>query len=224
MYSVLEFDLARDALRHIVKTFKIKEMHIPYYLCDVVRHTLVQEGCKPIFYHVDDNFYPIIDFKKSDYILYPNYWGICRKNVKKLVNIYPNLIVDNAHAYYDEPKGFACFNAGHKFGFEKSFLWILQNKNNVDMQIIDETAISRKNQFIELHKKYKSINLLDIDTDSIPFCYPCLTETINKADELVKNLKKEGKNIYRYWNSLPKSFSEYKFYSRLVAIPILPFV
>ena len=222
MYKKITFNLGRDALRHIIKTYKIKEINIPYYLCDVVRHTLVEENCKPLFYHIDDNFFPDSEIPENDFILYPNYWGICGENIKKLVEKYPNLIVDNAHAYYDKPSGFACFNAGHKFGYEKSVLWI-KSKNGTDDYIqIDEYAIKRQQIFCELHNEYKSINNLKIDLNSIPFVYPCLTDTIDEADNLAKKLKKDGKTVYRYWNPLPKSFEEYKFYSRLVPIPVLP--
>ena len=226
MYKILKFDLARNALKYLIKTYKIKEMKIPYYLCDVVRHTLVAEGCKPIFYHIDDKFYPSEEFSEEDFILYPNYWGICNNNVNILVKKYPKLIVDNAHAYFNEPSGFACFNAGHKFGYNDSFLWINISKNNEQSDndnkfYSDENiCILRKWKFQELHKKYKNMNLLHIDMNSIPFCYPCLVDTTENADKLVKTLKQEGNVIYRYWNFLPKNYNEYKFYSRLVPIPI----
>lgn len=224
MYKILTFNLGREALRQIIRTYDIKQLHIPYYLCDVVRHTLVEEGCKPIFYHIDDNFFPSEDFQKDDFILYPNYWGVCGKNIKKLVSIYPKLIVDNAHAYYDEPSGFACFNAGHKFGYEKSYLWLQENNIKPQIVEINHNDISiRKELFLKLHEKYKPTNILNIDTDSVPFIYPYLAKTINDADNLAKQLKEEGKTVYRYWNPLPKSFLEYKFYSRLVPIPILPY-
>ena len=222
MYETLTFGLAREAVRYLIKKYNIKEMHIPYYLCDVVRHTLTEEGCKPVFYHIDDNFFPDTDFNKNDCILYPNYWGVCGKNVKKLVDIYPKLIVDNAHAYYDEPTGFACFNAGHKFGYKNSYLWIKDNRSETCATDIDNKARERQKIFAELHRKYSETNLLNIDTNSIPFVYPYLAKTTEEADKLVKQLKNEGKIIYRYWNSLPKSFLEYQFYSRLVPIPILP--
>ncbi len=227
MYKVDEFDTGRNALRKLINLFNIKKMYIPYYLCDVVRHTLVEEACKPIFYHIDENFYPDKEFLVDDYILYPNYWGVCGKNVQKLVRKYPKLIVDNAHAFYDKPSGFACFNAGHKFGYKKSYLWVKENAAqmlhkcaNLYVKYSAERAEERKQKFLELHNKYKELNLLNIDTDSIPFCYPCLMETVEQANSLVKNLKSEGKTIYRYWNVLPKSFLEYRFYSKLVPIPI----
>lgn len=238
MFEVYEFDLARDCLRYLVKRFGIKEMYIPYYLCDTVRHTLVEVGCKPLFYHIDDDFFPKFPVsplpagegagvrgqrRRQEYkpfILYPNYFGICGENVKKLARNYSKLIVDNAHAYYDEPMGFACFNAGHKFGFEKSRLWIktASAQNEIQKEIVPK---SRRETFLALHQKYSDRNLLNIDTKVItaPFVYPCLLSTIEEADILAKELKSEGKTIYRYWNPLPESYSEYKFYSRLVPIP-----
>ena len=222
MYKKLTFNLGRDALREIIKIYKIKEMRIPYYLCDVVRHTLVEENCKPLFYHIDDNFYPETEFSKNDYILYPNYWGVNGNNVKKLINLYPKLIVDNAHSYFDEPNGFASFNAGHKFGFKNSYAFIKDEIGNITTEPENLKLIEiRKNEFKKLHNKYKNINLLKLESDCIPFCYPLLVDTEEHADKIVKELKAEGKIIYRYWNCLPKNFNEYKFYSRLIPIPLV---
>lgn len=241
MYEQYDFNLARESLGFLVNMYGIKKMHIPYYLCDVVRHTLVKEGCTPLFYHIDDNFYPSFSFPESDYILYPNYFGICGNNIKKLLSLYPKLIVDNAHAYYEPPSGFACFNAGHKFGLTKSKLFIKKN-NSPQTYIFSkyeiEMAKERLNLVWELHEEYGKDNLLKIDTNDIysdiypkiypypyPLCiYPFLAETEDYADKLVKDLKRKGKTIYRYWNPLPMSFNEYKFYSRLVPIPVLPSV
>ena len=134
-----------------------------------------------------------------------------------------NVIGDNAHAFFDKPSGFACFNAGHKFDFENSYAFEWQNslQQTQDDCLPSDIIEKRKREFLNLHNKYKEINLLKIDLSSIPFCYPCLVDTEENADKLALSLKKEGKTIYRYWNALPKSFNEYKFYSRLVPIPIV---
>ena len=125
MYKYFNFERARNCLSFLVKNYKIKKMHIPYYLCDVIRHTLVAEDCKPIFYHITDDFLPMSNFSTEDFILYPNYFGICNDNIKYLTKIYPKLVVDNVHAFYDKPSGFACFNSGKKFfNNEKAWLWI----------------------------------------------------------------------------------------------------
>ncbi|MCM1004591.1 MAG: hypothetical protein NC408_09675 [Candidatus Gastranaerophilales bacterium] len=215
---MLKFDLARNALRYIVKRDGIKEIYIPYYLCDVIRHTLFEENCKTLFYHIDDNFMPDKEFPRDSYILYPNYFGICSNNVEKLINLYPHLIVDNAHAFYAQPSGYASFNSSRKFlpENEGAFLWFREGINPA------KPNLKRQEEFFRLHKEFKEHNLLKIDIkqNDIPFCYPLLANTQEEADNIAKNLQKEGKIIYRYWNNLPKSFNEYKFYSRLVPIPL----
>lgn len=182
-----------------------------------MRHAVVKEQCKPIFYHIDDEFMPAQDFPKSAYILYPNYFGICDKNIDKLINLYPNLIVDNAHAYYAKPRGFASFNSAKKFlpVTEGACLWIGENKGFTPPN--DE----RYKKFMQYHNELSDNQLkIDITPDVVPFCYPYLAPTIEIADKLAEHLTQNGKTIYRYWNNLPKTYNEYKFYSRLVPIPL----
>lgn len=226
MYNTYKFNHARECLKFIITEFNIKEINIPYYLCDVIRHSLYDIGCKAIFYHINDDFMPEKEFNIHSYILYPNYFGVFNKNVEKMAYKYPNLIVDNAHAYYNEPKGFACFNSGSKFGYsECAYLWIKncnKNKHSVNININNKLKIECRNKFLEYDKIYSKTNLLKIDiSDNIfPFCYPLLCSSEEEADNIVKNLTSEKKlTVYRYWNSLPKKFNEYKFFSRLVPIP-----
>ena len=87
-YQFLKLNTARNALRYIVKAFNIKEIYVPYYICPVVRNALYKENCKIIFYNIDMNFYPKTDFPKEAFVLYPNYFGICSKNVDKLAMNY----------------------------------------------------------------------------------------------------------------------------------------
>ena len=214
----MKFHFARDAFRYLIKTYEIKEIYMPYYLCDVMRHTAFLEGCKPLFYHIDDNFFPQQNFPKDAYILYSNYFGICDNNVDKLVKIYSKLIVDNAHAYYSKPQGFASFNSAKKFlpVSDGAYLWIGKGKGFIPENI------QRYDCFMNYHKLLKGTNQLNINIkkDCVPFCYPYLATDISTADKLVEKLTAEGKVIYRYWNNLPKTYNEYKFYSRLVPIPL----
>lgn len=214
----MKFRFARDAFKYLLQTYKIKEIYMPYYLCDVMRHAAFELKCKPIFYNIDDNFFPLQNFPKDKFILYPNYFGICDKNVEKLIKTYPKLIVDNAHSYYAKPCGFASFNSAKKFLSVKdgAYLWVGEGENNIPKDY------KRQEIFLNYHKKLKTTNQLNIEisSDCIPFCYPYLASNIEIADELVEKLTQQGKIIYRYWNTLPKSYNEYKFYSRLVPIPL----
>lgn len=217
----MKFRYARDAFGYLIQKYEIKEVFMPYYLCDVMRHTAITHGAKPVFYHIDDDFLPVQDFPHDAYVLYPNYFGICAKNVEKLAKLYPKLIVDNAHAYFEKPSGFACFNSAKKFlpVKEGANLWI---KDVCEECLSSEKPdFLRREMFLKYHKKLSDNELnIDISDSCIPFCYPYLAPSVEIADKLVEKLTADGKTIYRYWNNLPKSYNEYKFYSRLVPIPL----
>lgn len=113
--SYIALNSGRNALRYIIKTYKIKEIWCPYYTCPVVRESVELEKCKIKLYHIDENFMPLDTFKSDDFILYTNYFGICAKNVKTLCKKYKNLIIDNAQAFYMSSYGIASFNSIRKF-------------------------------------------------------------------------------------------------------------
>lgn len=113
--NIIKLNSARNCFRYLIKSLRIKEVYIPYYICSCIRHVAFEEGCKINFYHVDLDFLPVCEFPKNAYILYPNYFGVCSKIVENLVEIYPNLIVDNSHSFYSKPVGFASFNSLRKF-------------------------------------------------------------------------------------------------------------
>ena len=217
----MKFRYARDAFGYLIQKYEIKEVFMPYYLCDVMRHAAVTHAAKPVFYHIDDGFLPVQDFPHDAYVLYPNYFGICAKNVEKLEELYPKLIVDNAHAYFEKPSGFACFNSAKKFlpVKEGANLWI---KDVCEECLSPEKPdFLRREMFLKYHKKLSDNELnIDIPDSCIPYCYPYLAPSVEIADKLVEKLTADGKTIYRYWNNLPKSYNEYKFYSRLVPIPL----
>lgn len=105
----------RNALRHIVRQLKIKSIWVPEYTCPVVWEALKADRCELKFYSVGVNMLPTAELPRNDFILYPNYFGCCGKNVELLAAEYPNLIVDCAQAYYAKPKGLASFSSPRKF-------------------------------------------------------------------------------------------------------------
>lgn len=113
--DIIKLNTARNCLRYIIKVYNIKELWVPYYICPAVRNAIVLEKSRLKFYHIDKNFFPTQEFKKDDFILYPNYFGISAKNVEKLSFIYKNLIVDNAHAFFMPHLGLASFSSLRKF-------------------------------------------------------------------------------------------------------------
>ena len=113
--SSIKLNLARSCLRYVIRAYDIREMYVPYYICPVIFKALREEGCRIRIYHIDEKFFPAQDFGKEDFVLYPNYFGICSMNVKKLSSLYKNLIVDNAQAFYAPHVGLASFVSARKF-------------------------------------------------------------------------------------------------------------
>ena len=115
MKQLVKLNTARNCLRYLIKAYKIGTIHVPYYICPCIKSTLKKEIVNVEYYHIDDKFMPVKKFKSYDYILYPNYYGICTNNVRELEKQYRNLIVDNSHAFYSKPFGLASFNSLRKF-------------------------------------------------------------------------------------------------------------
>ena len=265
MKQLVKLNSARSCLRYLVKVYNIKSINMPYYICPSVKKVLREDGVNINFYHIDKNFMPNVDFSSDDFILYPNYFGICGKNIDLLEKKYKNLIVDNAHAFYAKPAGLASFNSLRKFfqikygimdgaylftekilneNFERgknyepeyniSYEKLVKNEHRVDSEpilFISETTenlintinfeqekLTRLNNFRYFDKIYGNSNKLKISLVKVdyPFVYPYYSESEDVGYELAK----QGKMVFRYWEGLPSTFEEYKFYRYLVPIPL----
>lgn len=110
-----EFNNARNCLRIFLRTAGIKELWMPFELCSVLFKAVKAEGVTIKFYHINKNFEPIQEFPRKDFILYPNYFGICDTQAKKLANKYPNFIYDATQSFFSEPLGIATIYSLRKF-------------------------------------------------------------------------------------------------------------
>ena len=112
---MIKLNLARNCLRYLIRAYNIEEIYLPYYSCNVLWHACQKENCRIKFYHINNNFLPIEIFPKNSFIMYINYFGLCEKNCQYLKEQYPNLIIDNTHAFYSNQTGLASFNSLRKF-------------------------------------------------------------------------------------------------------------
>ena len=108
-------NICRNALRYIIRALGIKRIHIPFFTCHVVDEAIQSEGCKILKYNLDKNLLPEQGFPREDFIVYNNYFGVLGQNVETLSQIYPNLIVDNAQAFYSKPNCRAVIYSPRKF-------------------------------------------------------------------------------------------------------------
>lgn len=110
-----EFNNARNCLRMFLRTARVREMFVPFELCSVVFRAARTEGVRLKFYHIDENFMPTKELPRNEFILYPNYFGICDENAQELAQKYPNFIYDATQSFFAEPLGIATIYSARKF-------------------------------------------------------------------------------------------------------------
>jgi len=113
--DALKLNSGSSGLKLVIRSFRIKRIHVPEYTCPVVWKSIRDEGCECVFYKVGMDFLPQKDFRKDDYIVYNNYFGINGHHAKALETQYRNLIVDNAQAFYAVNDALASFYSPRKF-------------------------------------------------------------------------------------------------------------
>ena len=101
--NAFKLNLGRNALKYIIRAYKIENLYVPIFTCPTIIEALISENCKPLFYDIDFSFMPTLDFPSNAFILYTNYFGVCSKNIDVLATKYRNLIIDNCHALFSQP-------------------------------------------------------------------------------------------------------------------------
>lgn len=159
----------RNALRYIIRKLGIRKLHIPYYTCPVVNQAIEAEGCQIEQYELDADFMPARDFPQNDFVVYNNYFGVCGKKVSELSARYPNLIVDNAQAFYSRQIGRAAFYSPRKFfGLPDGGIAIFKDEElNAQPQDLDvDSSLGRISHLVKRIELGASAGYADFKTTS----------------------------------------------------------
>lgn len=117
--EVICLNTARNALEVLLSSNEYEKIYMPLYTCDVLLQPINRLKIAYDFYSIDKDFYPKFDFstlKKRECFLYTNYFGLCGRISKKLSKLCPNLVIDNAQAFFEKPlKGIDTFYSPRKF-------------------------------------------------------------------------------------------------------------
>lgn len=128
---------ARNALKYVIRAYDIKRIAVPYFTCPVMWQAIEEEGCAMNFYEIDKNMKPKLDhIKKDEFILCNNYFGIQSREIQQLAGRYPNLIVDNAQAFFSHHCGIASIYSPRKFfGLPDGGIVVTVNRNQRPLEI-----------------------------------------------------------------------------------------
>lgn len=117
--KAIRLNTGRNSLELILIARQYKKVFIPLFTCDVILEPINKLHLSYEFYQIDEKLEPLFDLKtlKADEgFLYTNYFGIKDKFISSLSKSCKNLIIDNAHAFYNIPKkNVDSFNSCRKF-------------------------------------------------------------------------------------------------------------
>ncbi len=204
MKQLVKLNTARNCLRYLIKAYKIGTIHVPYYICPSIKAILRKEIVNVEFYHINEKFMPVKNFKSDDYILYPNYFGICTNNVAELEKKYRNLIVDNTHAFYSKPMGLASFNSLRKF-FQMQY-GILDGAYLFTEKIMERPFRTAEDYEIDEDMTYEKIvkNEQRLDLEQIMYISKTTEKIISSVNFEQEKISRMN-NFYKFAEKLDKT-------------------
>ena len=116
--NLQRFNLARNALKHVLLKKNFAKIYLPYYTCKVVIDCLRDIDIELSFYSINHllEIKAPLSLKEKDVLLYINYFGIKDHYISKIDKIYSNLIIDNSQSFYSKPlAGRDTFYSSRKF-------------------------------------------------------------------------------------------------------------
>lgn len=202
--EIIKLNLARNCLKYICKAYGINKILLPYYTCPVVWNSLREESCEVKFYHIDKDFLPTEKFKKNDFILYTNYFGINSKNCKKLAKKYPNIIIDNSQGFFSEPLGLASFNSLRKFFNVQNGAYLFTSKQLEQVFEVDKIELQPVSMQEDYEKFLKNELFLD-SQKQIKAISPKVEKMMNDIDFETESIKRV--RIFKQYEKVLKNFN-----------------
>lgn len=145
--DMVKLNLGRTGLVYLLKTVGTKVLWVPYFLCDSVTECCKKAGYELKYYHIDENFLPIMEEKLpyGEFIYIVNYYGLLDEmQMLMLREKYTRVIIDNTHAFYQKPTPFApaLYSLRKFFGLSDGayiYLGGYREKIPLDMLEVDES-------------------------------------------------------------------------------------
>jgi hypothetical protein len=216
LYSqAYQFQSARAAFLALLRTGKPKRVSMPRYICDAMLMPLRNEDVECVFYSINEQFDIVDDIKLStdDWLLYVNYFGICAKNVDRILSKFnPNQIVlDHSQAFYAPPrKCLATIYSPRKFfGIPDGGL-LVTNLPVVMPSKIDNGSLGRSTHLLKrladsAESGYMDYQQADASLQDIePLRMSYLTQNLLSSVNFQKIRKKRNDNFLFLHNQLGK--------------------
>ncbi len=178
--EAIALNSGRNCLAYLIHAKSIKKMYLPFLLCDSVEEICNRMDVVVERYPINPDFsISNIDILKDDWLYVVNFYGqLDRSYLQQITSKYKNVIIDNAHAYFDEPLpnidtlytcrkffgvadgGFLYTNAKSKEKYEKDLSYnrmghLLGRFEKTASEFYDEYVLN-ENGFDDTETKYMS--------------------------------------------------------------------
>lgn len=103
--DIARLNSGRSALLHAFRRTGCRAVWIPYYQCDCVRDTFLQNGSKVKFYRIDENFDPVgLSPAEDEAVLLVNYYGVMSHDrMRSLAASFAHPVIDDSQAFFALP-------------------------------------------------------------------------------------------------------------------------
>lgn len=229
--NAIKLNCSRNCLAYLIKLHDIKHIYIPYFLCDSVQNVCKKYDVDINFYHIDENFLPIIpkaDFSK-DWFYLVNYYGqLLNEKIGEFSKLIPNLIVDNVQAFFQHPVAhvLTIYNCRKFFGVADGAY--LYSDKTLDTKLELDSSYNRMDFLLgrfertasEFYSKYAANNDL-FDEEQIKIMSPLTENIMRSVDyEYIKTQRTENftylhaqfKNINKLNLTIPTGAFAYPLY------------
>ena len=119
-FNVISLNSGRSSFYFAAKTTKMRKIYLPIFNCAETKSPFKKLNIEIEYYKLHEkllpkNIYP----QKNEFVLWTNYYGNASDQEKTIIHKrYPNLIIDNCHAFFSKPiKGaYNCYSTRKFFG------------------------------------------------------------------------------------------------------------
>ena len=103
--AAIALNCGRNCLAYLLESRQIKNIALPYFLCDSVQQVCKKAGVSIRYYHIQPNFMPAIgELADEEWLYVVNYYGqLSIEQLQQIVREHARVIVDNAQAYFAMP-------------------------------------------------------------------------------------------------------------------------
>ena len=105
--TALKYQSARAAFTALLQHARPREIWMPWYNCDTMLEAPEIAGIAVRRYGLDSDLYPngLDAFAPVDCLLYVNYFGVCARQVDRVLRNFPHqrVIIDHSQAFYAPP-------------------------------------------------------------------------------------------------------------------------